>query len=225
MRALGVYRVSVVVLLLIAIAQFGMIVHLMRVQAMRVEKPAPAPAPMVWRAGGSAAEVSAAPVAAPHDDSMLRQSELLAHALRAAEMAWTTSGDGKLALRVSSDASTYSRGHTVKLLIELRNSSGAPIWTAVPNIAAADVKIDSGGGVVPYAGPVVNPAAAQLQWMQPGEVVRSIVELRTDQFTGFDNTAIYRLRCRYACDSSVKSQKAEAWTGAIDSAPVEIRRE
>ena len=231
-RSIALYRIAVVGLLLVIIAQSGWIIGLLRRSAPSASTISSAPAatgstappPVVWSAGGSSAEIAPVPAASPANSELARQTEFLAHILRARDMPWATSADGKLALRVTSDASIYPKARPVKVLVEVRNASATPIWACIPNFSAGDVKIDSGGGVVPYNGPVPSPAAPQLQWLQPGEVIRSSLELRIDQFTGLDNAATYHIRLRYACDSTVKSLRAEAWSGAIDSLPVEIQR-
>ena len=224
-RANRVYRTAVIVLLIVVIAQSAWIVRLMRTTRSPESAAPPAAQPVIWRAGGTAAEAVATAVPASGDSRASAQTELFAQVLRASEMPWVTSGDGKLALRITSDASTYPKSQPVKVLIELRNGSPAPLWACPPNCGAWDVKIDSGGGVVPYVGPVPGLVTPPPQWLQPGEVIRSIVELRSENFTGFDNTATYHIRWRYACDSSVKALRAETWVGTIDSLPLEIQRQ
>jgi hypothetical protein len=127
----------------------------------------------------------------------------------ASETAWTTSADGQLQVKLTTERDVSKAGQPMTLHFAARNNHSQPLTIDSPMLAVFDIDLSLNGQQVRYHGPVPNPAPPRPVTIQPGGVVRFQSQLTSEHFPELASPGVFEVKYMY------QSGYQNSWKGAI----------
>jgi hypothetical protein len=140
------------------------------------------------------------------------QLETINLQVRASNVEWTSSSDGKVQVRLVSNHHYCKPGTPTTLFFQLRNTTHESITVHGPGVAPWDLSLELDGTKARFRGPIPEPAEPVPVDLLPGEIIGQELQISRTDFRELDQFGMFVASAIY---HSGNASNPNIWVGQI----------